>query len=269
MTTYNWRRIHLKTTTLKVLLLTLLFSSQSSAIEITDKAREKRVAAQIEEQLVSGDPIWLEVDGEQVFALDTPAESDPVKGTVILVHGNGAHPNWAQVIAPLRAALAENGWRNVAVQMPYIPEDLPVSAAGQLFANTNARIRAAVEYAMNDAEGPLYIVSHSRGGHQASYFVAASDAPVKGLAIIGSSARYQNDPDEFTTATSLGKIKIPVLDMYGSEDLEQVVKSAAERKKVSVSKAYTQKVTKGADHMWDGEEQQLTTQVLQWLDSLE
>lgn len=262
--------MHLKTTMLNVLILTLLFTSQLYAVEITDKDREKRVAAQIEEQLLSGDPVWLEADGQQVFALDTPAESEPVKGTVILVHGNGAHPNWAQVIAPLRTALAENGWRNIAVQMPYIPEDLPVSAAAKLFANTDARIKAAVEYAINDEETPLYIVSHSRGGPQATHYVATYiDAPIKGLAIIGSSARYQNDPDEFTTATSLSKIKIPMLDMYGSEDLEHVVKSAGDRKKAAASAAYTQKVVTGADHMWDGEEQQLTTNVLEWLNKME
>lgn len=261
----------MKTTTLNVLILALLFTAQTYAVEITDKDREKRVAAQIEEQLLSGDPIWLEVEGQQVFALDTPAESEPVKGTVILVHGNGAHPNWAQVVAPLRAALSENGWRNIAVQMPYIPEDLPISAAATLFSNTDARIKAAVDYAINDEESPLYIVSHSRGGPQASHYVARySDAPIKALAIIGSSARYQNDPDEFTTATSLGKIKIPVLDMYGSEDLEQVLKSAGDRKKAAATnKNYTQKVINGADHMWDGEEQQLTTNVLEWLNKME
>ncbi len=260
----------MKTTALNILILTLLFTTQIFAVEITDKEREKRVAVQIEEQLLSGDPIWLEVDGQQVFALDTPAESEPVKGTVILVHGNGAHPNWAQVIAPLRAALAENGWRNIAVQMPYIPEDLPISAAAKLFANTDARIKAAIEYAYNDDESPLYIISHSRGGHQASHYVATyNDAPIKGLAIIGSSAHYQNDPEEFSTATSLSKIKIPMLDMYGSEDLEQVIKTAGDRKKIAASTAYTQKIVKGADHMWDGEEQQLTTNVLEWLNKME
>ena len=166
--------------------------------------------------------------------------------------------------------MAENGWRNIAVQMPYIPEDLPVSAAAQLFSNTDARIKAAVDYALNDEETPLYMVSHSRGGPQASHYVARySDAPIKALAIIGSSARYQNDPDEFTTATSLSKIKIPMLDMYGSEDLEHVVKTAGDRKKAAASKDYTQKVIKGADHMWDGEEQQLTSNVLEWLNKME
>ncbi|HEY9050921.1 MAG TPA: hypothetical protein VIQ03_05210, partial [Gammaproteobacteria bacterium] len=72
----------MKTTTLNVLILSLLFTSQAYAVDITDKAREKRVAAQIEEQLLSGDPVWLEVEGQQVFALDTQAESEPVKGTV-------------------------------------------------------------------------------------------------------------------------------------------------------------------------------------------
>ena len=78
------------------LLLSLLLPGLGAA---TDLAREQRLAEQIEDAILDGEPLWLEVDGQRFFSILT--EADEPRGAVLL-HGMGAHPDWADIISPLR-----------------------------------------------------------------------------------------------------------------------------------------------------------------------
>ncbi len=67
----------------------------------------------------------------------------------------------------------------------------------------------------------------------------------------------------------IGKIGVPMLDLYGSEDLPVVVKTAGDRKKAGTSNSnYQQVEVNGADHFFDGEEDLLMEQILGWLERL-
>ena len=44
---------------------------------------------------------------------DALIEADDSKGSVILLHGRGFHPDWQDVVGPVRVALAEEGWSSV------------------------------------------------------------------------------------------------------------------------------------------------------------
>ena len=45
----------------------------------------------------------------------------------MVVHGLGIHPNWAQVIQPLRVALSEKSWHTLSMQMPVLANDKEAS----------------------------------------------------------------------------------------------------------------------------------------------
>jgi alpha/beta superfamily hydrolase len=71
------------------------------------------------------------------------------------------------------------------------------------------------------------------------------------------------------SAKSLESINIPVLDLYGSEDLPGVLETVDKRKKSAAhNKAYKQQVVEGASHFFDGYNDQLLDAVNQWLNNL-
>ena len=67
---------------------------------------------------------------------------------------------------------------------------------------------------------------------------------------------------------SLKKIQVPVLDLYGKEDLDNIIASADDRAaaaKESGNKKYTQTVIAG-NHFFDGHEDSLVKTVADWLE---
>jgi len=63
----------------------------------------------------------------------------------------------------------------------------------------------------------------------------------------------------------LPNISIPIFDVYGTEDLESIMKSVGDRAKASKHNAsYTQKMIKG-DHFFNGQDALLNQTVANWL----
>ncbi|MDX2477529.1 MAG: hypothetical protein QNL05_09205, partial [Gammaproteobacteria bacterium] len=71
--------------------------------------------------------------------------------------------------------------------------------------------------------------------------------------------------------TSLKSVNVPVLDIYGENDLGNVVASAEAREKAIESKKVKlskQEMIPGAGHFFDGKEQILIDEVTIWLNGL-
>ena len=84
-------------------LLAVLFAPVEASN--SDIAKEGRWAEQVEDGLLDGDVVWLD-DGKGQQFLGVLTEGDVDSGrAVLLVHGIGVHPNWPDVIYPLRAGL--------------------------------------------------------------------------------------------------------------------------------------------------------------------
>jgi pimeloyl-ACP methyl ester carboxylesterase len=67
----------------------------------------------------------------------------------------------------------------------------------------------------------------------------------------------------------LPKISVPMLDLYGSEDLPEVLESSDARAEAgSGTPAFQQRVVDGADHFFEGEEEELLEHVQAWLEGL-
>ena len=81
----------------------------------SDLEREKRMAAEIVDAILDGDPVMLEADGIEFLSIYTEAMEDPVKGNVIILHGRGYHPDWAEVANPLRVGLAVTATAQIAI----------------------------------------------------------------------------------------------------------------------------------------------------------
>jgi pimeloyl-ACP methyl ester carboxylesterase len=88
---------------------------------------------------------------------------------------------------------------------------------------------------------------------------------VAGFVAIGMAA-FAEDP-RMDSINSLKKIRVPVLDLYGTEDLDNILSSASDRAaaaKESGNKNYTQVVIAG-NHFFDENEDALIATVAEWL----
>jgi len=236
----------------------------------SDQAREARWAEQIRETLFTGKPVELEAGGGKFLALWTEETADEPRGGVILVHGMGAHPDWPEVIHPLRTLLPEHGWSTLSIQAPVLANEAAFSDYAPLVAEAGPRIEAALAFLQERKIEPVFLVGHSLGSLMAAAWVASwkevENPPLAGLVLIGMPT--VETPPELAAADSLRKIDIPVLDLYGSQDLDRVRAGAPLRRKVARkagNEAYRQMEVVGADHFFTGLEDELVRRIHGWL----
>ncbi|BAS67326.1 DUF3530 family protein [Bathymodiolus septemdierum thioautotrophic gill symbiont] len=237
------------------ILILLLISNFAFAQVVPNYAKEKRWASQVEDGLMDGDVVWLNANKRQFMSLYTPSETN-TKRAALIVHGLGVHPDWAQVIQPLRVALSEKGWHTLSIQMPVLANDKDAMQYIPLLTQADNRIKAAVDYLQQQGLNADAIVSHSLGSLMSAHYLDNQQHSFKYFIAIGM-------PD--LAVKYLGKIRIPMLDLYGVDDIEPVLKSIKERAQASKkNKHYTQKRV-DADHFFNDKDTLLIDEVGTWL----
>jgi hypothetical protein len=237
-----------------------------------DLAREKRMADEIVDTILDGEPIELAVGEHSFMGIFTEAE-DEAKGSVLILHGRGYHPDWVNVVQPLRVGLTQQGWNTLSIQMPVLEKTAKYNDYVKIFAAAIPRIQAALNYIQENAPGPVVMVAHSCGFHMAQHWVhKEGDAAVNQLAAfvgIGMGATDYKQP--MVEPFALDKMPIPVLDLYAEKDFPAVLRMAPERaamlKKVGNAKSQ-QKVVAGAEHYFTDMGDELTEAVAEWLNTL-
>ncbi len=233
----------------------------------SDLAKEKRWQEQIADGLIDGEPCPLKAGDTGFFGIYTEASDGPTGRAVILLHGMGAHPDWPEVVHPLRTGLPEHGWATLSIQLPVLANDAPLGDYAPLFDEASPRIAAAVDYLRKHDNKTLVLVGHSLGAAMAARYLAGEDAPpVDGFVAIGLNVITLDD--RMNGAKALEKIDIPVLDLYGSRDLDGVLASAGQRARAARkagNDAYRQQRIEGADHFFLGMQDTLVRTVYGWL----
>ena len=245
-------------------------SEAGFAVTLSDTAKETRWSEQIIDTLFDGDVVWLETEDHRFLGIEMEADNKVTNKAVIVVHGIGIHPNWEQVIRPLRVELTQYGWHTLSIQMPILPNDAQAEAYLPLFEETSGRFNAAVDYLNKKGIFEIVIVAHSMGAAMASQYLADQpDAPIKAVALVGMSLNLKSETID--PHSNLSSIQIPLLDLYGSEDLPSVTGTSSLRKNAGETggnSQYQQIVADGANHFFDGKEELLIETVNNWLQSL-
>ncbi len=236
------------------LLLTLLLALPAAA---SDYAREKKWADEVLPSVLTGDPVWLEVlkgpySGHKFLTLY--AAVPDAKAGVIVVHGMGVHPDWG-LIGPLRQNLPDLGYATLSVQMPVLKADAKGEDYPATFDEADARIAQAVAFMEAKGYKKIALLSHSMGSRMTAHYLGKTpNAPIQAWVAIGASE-----------ALDYSKLKFPVLDLYGENDLPQVLKTAAQRGKSLRGKS-AQIVVPKADHFFEGRDKVLLENVRGFLD---
>ena len=186
---------------------------------------------------------------------------------MILAHGIGVHPDWPDIINPLRSDLPDHGWSTLSIQMPILANDATLQDYAPLFDEVSPRIEAAIDFLRKQGNRTIVLLGHSLGAAMAAHYLSNNgEDKIQGFIAIGLSVT--TEPDEMNSALALAKIRIPVLDLYGSRDLETVLSSVKTRRKAARKAAnenYQQLEIEGADHFFVGVEDTLTRRVYGWL----
>ena len=233
----------------------------------SDAGKEKRWAEQVIDGLLDGDELWLQDPGGHEF-LGILTEGDSGSGrAVILAHGIGVHPNWPDVIYPLREALLEAEITSLSIQMPILPNDAEDSEYAALYPEAPGRFQAAVDFLKESGYSRIDIVGHSAGARMAEYYLVQEGTDGVNSAVfigLGSSVAWPE------CIEALARLRVPVLDLYGGKDLDTVMSTVQDRAdsgQKNQSGTYRQIRVEQANHFYQGHEDELKSIVLDWLQS--
>ncbi len=248
---------------MSIIMLCLLFNI-ISPVYAENSESEKRWADQLRDNIVIGDPVDL-----PFFALYTPHTTTNQKGAVILMHGTGAHPDWGDIIHPLRIELPDKGWATLSIQLPLLLADKKdAESKKQVIESSTARIDAAIKFLNSKGYNKIALIAHSFGSLMAlNYLQTDKDSlKIKAAIIIGTPSSGKSAP--LNSPAMIEKVKLPLLDLYGSEDLMSVMQSAKARKtaaRKAANKNYRQVETIGANHFYNGLDEELVIYISGWL----
>jgi len=252
---------------MKSIIISLIFIvfNLLNSVQASDLDKEKRWVEQIVDFLIDGEAEWLDLGKHKALAIYTEASTDSVRGGVIIIHGSGVHPNWQDVIQPLRTELPKNGWATLSIQMPVLRNEAEYQEYAPLFDEVAPRINAAVKNLQAKGIKKISIVAHSLGSAMSAYYLANNkNTGIQSFVAIGMPG--PRDDKRMDTVLALQNIKLPVLDLYGEKDLDYVLESSKMRKEAgSKNNNYSQQVVKGADHFFVNKNTELVTQVNSWL----
>lgn len=235
--------------------LVLLFLLLTAAFaQAADYVREQKWADEVTPGVVVGDPVFLEQANAHKF-LTLFTETPNARAALIVVHGLGVHPDWA-LIGVLRSQLADHGYTTLSVQMPVLANEAAAEDYAATFAEGSERLQVAVDFLRAKGYQKIAIVSHSMGSRTThSYLSAHPAAPIAAWVAIGMGS-----------ADSYKALKMPVLDLYGANDLPQVLNGAKQRGQSLKGKAKSkQVVVPHADHFFNDRDAELVQNVQRYL----
>ena len=234
-----------------------------------DLEREQRMAEQIVDAILDGEPVELTAEGRAFLGIYTEAEQP--RGSVLVLHGRGFHPDWGEVVQPLRVGLVEHGWNTLSIQLPVLHKQAKYFDYIWLFPHAMPRIEAALDYLAAQGEGPVVIVAHSCGSHMAQHWIREkAEAALKRFdAYVGIGMGATDYRQPMVEPFMLDRMPMPVLDVYGENDYPAVLRMAPERaamlEKIG-NPVSRQVMVPGADHYFTDMNEVLVEVVAEWLD---
>jgi pimeloyl-ACP methyl ester carboxylesterase len=232
-----------------------------------DLMREKRMAEEIQEAILDGEPVWLEAGPLSFLGIYTEALEEPLKANIIILHGRGYHPDWAEVANPLRVGLAERGWNTLSLQMPVLKKDAKYFDYVPIFEEALPRINAGIEFLHKQNDLPVILIAHSCGAHMAMAWVRQhGDKAIDAYVGIGMGATDYGQP--MLEPFPLDSMKVPVLDIYGAGEFPAVIRMAPDRLRMmrkAGNPLSEQVVVPDADHYFHDRGDPLLDVISGWL----
>ena len=252
---------------MRVLLWTILLNL-NFVCNAADLEREQRLADQIVDAIMDGEAQMLEASGHEFLSIYT--ESDEPAGAVLILHGRGFHPDWADAINPLRTGLIEYGWNTLSIQLPVLEKQAKYYDYVPVFPEATPRIESAIRFLKEQGNEKVILLAHSCGVHMAMQYVREKgEVAFDAFVGIGLGATDYKQP--MKEPFPLSEMKKPILDIFGSDDYPAVHRLAALRAQVSTENSHVlneQKKIPGANHYFTDKGADLVKAVGPWLENI-
>jgi len=252
------------------LLTVTLYSSVHHSLFASDLAKEQRMREQVADYIMDGDAVFLSTDSHEFLSIYMQSETTPVKGTIIILHGRGFHPNWPKLVFPLRTGLTEHGWNTLSVQMPVLDNDASFYDYLDILPESHPRINAALEFIQQKKPAKIILLAHSCGSYMGIDWLHKNlNANLTAFIGVGMGPTDYGQP--MLEPLPLQDIKIPVLDIHGDNDYPAVLRNAARRWEniqLAGNKKSQQRVVEKTDHYFNDRDAELVDEITDWLDTL-
>lgn len=238
-----------------------------------DLAREQRIADEIVDTILDGDAVRLHAaDTGEFLAIETMAAVQPAEGTVVILHGRGLHPDWVNVVHPLRVGLPHHGWNTLAVQLPVLDGGAKYNDYVEIFDAAGPRIDAALARAREMSPGRVVLLAHSCGFHMAQHWLYQRGTAEPGFdAFVGIGMGATDAGQPMREPFVLDRLRMPVLDLFGEDDYNAVHELAPQRLAAlrrAGNPRNAQWVVDDAGHYFVDRGEILTETVARWLQTL-
>lgn len=243
----------------------------------------------------------LSVAGQSIDAAYIEETLGERHGAVVFFHDQGEQFESQGVITPLRHQLAKYGWSTLTLSLDLTVEPkvmLSTSLSSDMTAeesdveatveaapsgdtatavedaapektanvlppvSNSERIEAAWAFLKAKEVERIIFLGHGKGGDVALEMLASKTFSVAGLMLVGVTELESNDT--FST------LEVPVLDIYGSQDIDGVEKAIKQRRalmKRELEADHTIRKVMGANHVYYGLEPMLLMTVRSWLNA--
>ena len=212
-----------------------------------DYEREARWAKETLATLVVGEAVQIEQkNGHRFLGLYTRAARP--KGAVIVAHGRGWGPDF-ELYGTLRTTLADAGYSTLSIQLPVLPGTAKIGDYLPMFPDSSERFALAAAWLRAKGYTQVAIVSHSLGATMANQYLITTPNPAVDAWVFISIINGLED---------MFRIKIPVLDVYGTLDW-QVTRYGGEERRAQILKiaGSQQVVIEGAEHFFEQQTDEL------------
>ncbi len=251
-----------------LMFIVFILSLLSMSVNASDIDREKRLASEIIDGIMDGEAEFLKSGDHEFLGIYTEAED--AKGSVVIMHGRGFHPDWSDVANPLRVGLAERGWNTLSIQMPVLEKEAKYYDYVEIFPEAIPRIDAAIDFLKEKTNKKIVLIAHSCSVHMTMAWVDAGHMrDVDGYIGIGMGAVDYKQPMQ--KPFPLEQIKVPVLDVFGQDEYPAVKRGAPERLsaiKKAGNKKSDQVTVPNANHYFTDQGEALLDVVSPWLNDL-
>lgn len=251
-------------------LLPFWLAMTAALAQAADLEREARLASEIADSILEGEPIHLTAAGHEFLAIFTPSEAPDSRDAVLILHGRGLHPDWQDVVYPLRTELTQRDWHTLSIQLPVLDKEAKYYDYVEIVPEALPRIDAAIAHLRAQGAERIVMIAHSCGVHMGMAWIAArGDADLAGFVGIGMGATDYRQP--MRAPFPLQDLRVPVLDVFGSDDYPAVQRIAPERLAAMRTAGHphsAQRRIDGANHDFRGAAEPLLEIIGEWLEGL-